>query len=470
MGVVHVSFRALFVALVVIITLVVCVRGGSMITIPKGEAEYVIGIGAKRRDDVAVPEGGRSVIMTGANGAAFKCILPNPRMYELPDEESLADAAVGEAVLPEDVLQKTLRSGRMFLESVPGQVRDNLRGGCFTRTIDYWTYEVCPFRKITQYHVENTRRATEFSLGTYIEQPVGEQLATGVFTQKFDAGTAGRQSRVRFVCYEAAKHDPNYNAKHSFTAAEEEETARAKLRGDLELNHMLVGIAETQVLHYEITVATDLACDTAKLAAQTAVKAGAAKGAKDASAVDFKQQEGGAQLETQLMSALSGDCLYMIEGWWTYKVCFGDEILQYHSEREVDKEGTTDAQGNKAVKVTETIVQSYRLGKYASMAENPVSLMDLGSWDENYIRTTYEDGELCDLSGKPRKTELRVFCDPQDAGSVTDVTEVGTCSYVVDIKTPIMCNHPRLKPDRPKLFEIKCHPLEDLEAATNVSS
>ena len=32
------------------------------------------------------------------------------------------------------------------------------------------------------------------------------------------------------------------------------------------------------------------------------------------------------------MEPLSGKCLYRIEGWWTYEVCFGSHVRQYHEE------------------------------------------------------------------------------------------------------------------------------------------
>jgi hypothetical protein len=63
-----------------------------------------------------------------------------------------------------------------------------LTGSCFFQRGGYWTYEVCPGRRVRQYHSENAlsgaaKVRTEFSLGEY--DPDGDEYvaAKGVFSQ-----------------------------------------------------------------------------------------------------------------------------------------------------------------------------------------------------------------------------------------------------------------------------------------------
>lgn len=38
-----------------------------------------------------------------------------------------------------------------------------------------------------------------------------------------------------------------------------------------------------------------------------------------------------------LLKPLQGTCTYRIQGWWTYEICFGKHIRQYHEEKDQPK-------------------------------------------------------------------------------------------------------------------------------------
>ena len=105
-------------------------------------------------------------------------------------------------------------------------------------------------------------------------------------------------------------------------------------------------------------------------------------------------------------------CAYRLEHYWTYELCHGRYIRQFHEERE-----------GKNVKLTE-----YTLGKYDSETlakdiEHARSHMEssgrrkplkkkVDTLTLPYYELTMTDGTLCDLNGQPRITHVNYVCYP----------------------------------------------------------
>ena len=116
-------------------------------------------------------------------------------------------------------------------------------------------------------------------------------------------------------------------------------------------------------------------------------------------------------------------CAYRLEHYWTYELCHGRYIRQFHEERE-----------GKNVKMTE-----YTLGRYGtdSLAKDiehareqfensgrkkpPKKKIDTLTLP--YYELTMTDGTVCDLNGQPRMTRVNYVCYP--AGK----HEVSLCTF-----------------------------------------
>jgi len=81
----------------------------------------------------------------------------------------------------------------------------SLDGTCYFMRVGYWTYEVCPWKTVRQYHTETGAAGgaavhNEFSLGKYLSTDDSWNDQTSTYVQQFVQGTEGRGSTVRYMC------------------------------------------------------------------------------------------------------------------------------------------------------------------------------------------------------------------------------------------------------------------------------
>ncbi|KAI8801090.1 hypothetical protein BJ742DRAFT_42806 [Cladochytrium replicatum] len=142
-------------------------------------------------------------------------------------------------------------------------------------------------------------------------------------------------------------------------------------------------------------------------------------------------------------------CLYMQETYWTYEICYGRHIRQFH-----------DAIPGRDDKALE-----FFLGRYGAAAESlpglpskPHSasgsgsqeLMQLGEYEDGvkvstYVKQTWGGGTICDLTGLPRRTEVQFHC-AYGPDHISFVTETGTCSYLITVNTQRLCTDAAFRP------------------------
>ena len=103
-------------------------------------------------------------------------------------------------------------------------------------------------------------------------------------------------------------------------------------------------------------------------------------------------------------------------------------------------------------------MEEYLLGRYTP----ELSKEYLDSTGTKLIRE-YPDGDVCILENgvtrKSRFTQVYFKCDPTSIiDTIESVVELGTCSYIMTILTPRICNYSKL-PFQKTL--IKCYPKDD---------
>ncbi|KAL8611145.1 hypothetical protein ACOMHN_064435 [Nucella lapillus] len=183
--------------------------------------------------------------------------------------------------------------------------------------------------------------------------------------------------------------------------------------------------------------------------------------------VDSYQGPSAAELVDGLFHQTS--CSYRLESYWTYELCHGKHLRQYHEVKD---------QGPKSK------LQEYFLGFGHSNTETPGSKTSSGdtaevtpavkespSKDKNikhrrvdgvdlpYYEVVMRDGTPCDLTQQLRMTRVLYVCQPDGHGEVYELKETSTCEYEVMVLTSVLCSHPLFRPKNPPVNKISCHAL-----------
>ncbi|XP_028753978.1 protein OS-9 homolog isoform X2 [Neltuma alba] len=151
----------------------------------------------------------------------------------------------------------------------------------------------------------------------------------------------------------------------------------------------------------------------------------------------------------ELLEVLKDRCFIRQEGWWSYEFCYQKKLRQLHVE-------------------DDKMVQEFVLGEYdeeATAAFNQnlsdiSTLKDPRSQDasQRYHAHQYTNGTTCDLTNKPRETEVRFVCSEPRA-MISSITELSTCKYALTIQCPTLCKHPLFQEERPVSHTINCNVL-----------
>ncbi|XP_075548672.1 uncharacterized protein LOC142582642 isoform X2 [Dermacentor variabilis] len=135
-------------------------------------------------------------------------------------------------------------------------------------------------------------------------------------------------------------------------------------------------------------------------------------------------------------------CLTKTRNWWTYELCYGKSIKQFHVENG-KPEGAIIFLG---------------LYDYDFDWNNETNLFNK-TGQQKYHSQVYSHGSKCDITGVPRRAEVRYFCDEDSTDYIESVEEPETCSYVFTVHTSRVCAFPPLKRISPsKPHTISCSP------------
>lgn len=174
-------------------------------------------------------------------------------------------------------------------------------------------------------------------------------------------------------------------------------------------------------------------------------------------------------VHVQSLEGITGACVRRNEGWWTYEVCIGRSVRQFHAAAGTAAPAVDFSLGSfqgKSGTVADTARgRSYAIGHVAGGSGPRVSFTSVsaGLPEAPALVQLYGDGTPCDETGRPRESEVRFVCQGDEALLLRSVKEVATCRYVVTVAAAAACSHPELGDkgnlnSGPQLDQVHCMP------------
>lgn len=173
-----------------------------------------------------------------------------------------------------------------------------------------------------------------------------------------------------------------------------------------------------------------------------------------------EKYEGPSALELISPLFVQSSCSYRLESYWTYEVCHGRYIRQYHEDREGKKvklqEYTLGRWDEKLYERSLAAVKEVEKDKHSQIPVKKIDNVNLP-----YVEILMGNGTLCDLNkNKPRQTKVLYVCYIHGKHEVYSLKETSTCQYEIVILSPLVCGHPKYKPKEIGENKINCASLE----------
>ncbi|TKR92829.1 hypothetical protein L596_007401 [Steinernema carpocapsae] len=160
-----------------------------------------------------------------------------------------------------------------------------------------------------------------------------------------------------------------------------------------------------------------------------------------------------------LVAALHTEqCSLRTEGFWSYEICHGRYISQFHEEKG----------GGKSLEFFLGNFRSEEVAKEAATFDdlNPPTRRIEGV-DLAYYPVVYRQGSVCDITGSPRVATVNYVCWPKTDDYIQSVAETSSCVYEIFVYTKHLCSHPSFQPPVAKEHDINCYAQHDGEETGN---
>jgi len=162
----------------------------------------------------------------------------------------------------------------------------------------------------------------------------------------------------------------------------------------------------------------------------------------------------------ELLREMEGKCMYYFSGWWSYSFCYRKQIKQFHalpSGRNVPQYPPME----------DPTTSSFILGQFPAhmkdqqQQEKQSSQTDVAELHtkggSRYLVQHLQGGTTCDLTGRARRVEVQFHCHPQSTDQIGWIKELTTCSYLMVIYTPRLCDDVAfLPPQQDEVHDIQC--------------
>eukprot|EP01034_Spumella_vulgaris_P023711 gene23711-29959_t len=360
----------------------------------------------------------------------------------------------------------------------------HLKSSCAVMSIDYWNYEWCHRRHVSQFHLEQQgngfTKTPEWSLGKYSrtefirENNADQHNETVPITKVIDYFTNGqhcdennspRTTEVHLQCCEG-EHIQNYIPTDVYYAQSKRNTGPPMPKATMNI------LEEPNTCAYKAVVCTPLLCKPNKPIFPTTAIGGSAL--------------------TNVMLSLNNSCLMRQEDWWTYELCFtkGVRQLRINVEQSVLADGTVE---QKKVVVNQYILGNPLLEVYANetaLSERVTShhgtsqqpqreavsskeaqiiassglvspLFHTRGKEPKHLELEFTNGTACDIDNVNRSIVVELYCGLTN--SILSTWEDSTCHYRMKAELTILCALPDFLPKKDNASTIEIIPLHPVE-------
>lgn len=150
-------------------------------------------------------------------------------------------------------------------------------------------------------------------------------------------------------------------------------------------------------------------------------------------------------------------CSYKLESYWTYELCHGRYVRQYHE----DREGKKIKMQEYYLGTLDTAQKSKLSTYYDEQTNDPnkklnIPIKKIDGINMPYVEVEMIGGTMCDLNNKPRTIKVLYVCYKHGKHDVYSLKETMTCEYEAIVLSPVLCNHPDYKPQDTGENEITC--------------
>ncbi|KAJ5372097.1 hypothetical protein N7517_004103 [Penicillium concentricum] len=172
------------------------------------------------------------------------------------------------------------------------------------------------------------------------------------------------------------------------------------------------------------------------------------KDKEDSKAEEQKELVRATDRGLELLREMEGRCIYYFSGWWSYSFCYQKQVKQFHA-----------LPAGRGVPhyppIEDTQTHSFVLGKFIgdkgeeerqSAKTDVAELHTKGG--SRYLVQHLRGGTKCDLTGRERQVEVQFHCHPQSTDHIGWIKELTTCSYLMVIYTPRLCDDVAFLPPR----------------------
>ncbi|CAG0912370.1 unnamed protein product [Notodromas monacha] len=160
-------------------------------------------------------------------------------------------------------------------------------------------------------------------------------------------------------------------------------------------------------------------------------------------------------------------CSFRLESYWTYEVCHGKYVRQYHPD-------------GKAAEVQEYYLGRWDADRYkaevAKLGESlkrdgpkiPLPTKKIDGMNVPYVEMNMTDGTLCDLRpGSARSVRVLYICYRQGQHQIFSLEETRTCEYEVVVLSPLLCAHPDYRVRDRAHNDVSCYAADADSSAKN---
>ncbi|KAJ9461420.1 Protein OS-9-like protein [Diplonema papillatum] len=356
--------------------------------------------------------------------------------------------------------------------------------GYVWNTNGWWAYEICLGHYIWQYHEENGAIGANQFLGAAKDILTKNAPLRCSFTKRMAKGSAHKSVRAKILAlYEKQKVTSDgkwkirihprtkrvylssqYGSGEACEATGEPRTTEVRLYCPAtEDQDAGFNVTEVHTCEYVANIFMGSVCSFKPYASVAALVAKEHDVLSPADKRKVAAAKRKAVLDSKNVAAvndairqelgLHGCTVLKTNSWWNYELCVHYWLRQYHEEDDVVTEEYFIGRGKNAnsddlltkrklrVRMGESAT---RLETMKTRASLPTPIQANGTWQASnetgsyFFKTLMTDGQICDMTGKPRETELHVYCG-RDPSKMFSVQETSTCRYEARLMLSSIC-------------------------------